>query len=578
MTSSVISFSARPSRLPAGRLFSVVIALTLGAVTTSPAHAARGTPNRVPLVASDAPSNFSPYFEVETIPLPEGSLSVDGLAVMPDGRVVVTFYRGWVCFYDPKTKKWSTFAEGLHTPLGVLPLSNRELLVMQMPELTLLVDTDGDGKADRFQTKSDHFGLSTNYAEFAFGPVMDRQGNLFYSLGTGSNQARPMTLTNEVRGFFNPLGAVSRMTSPVAYRGWIMKVTPDGKTIPYACGFREPNGLGIDPQDRLFAIDNQGDWVGASALYKVEQDHFYGHAPDLIWRGDFQGGISAIDTPVEELDRLRTRPAVVFPYGDMSNSPTQPLWDTTGGKFGPFTGQAFLGEMNQRYLMRVMLEEVDGQTQGAVSPFLNDPNNPKLHRGNNRLAYDADGGLWVGQTFHDAWTGEEGLQRITWKGVVPLEVSAMKLTDDGFELAFTRPVNPEVAGNVATYAMKTYFYNYHEQYGSDKYDNHPVGITSAVVSADHRRVTLHLDNLEAWRLYDLSLQGVVSEDGQHALLSPWVVYTVNHLLHNTPPPRAPLPHAPSTDRKVPQYPTPDRSTAGIKSVGGPQEFKPLPDN
>jgi glucose/arabinose dehydrogenase len=536
-------------------------------------------PNRVPLVASDAPSKFSQYYDVETIELPPGSLSVDGLAVMPDGRIAVAFYRGWICFYEPKTKKWTTFAEGLHTPLGILPVSNSELLVMQMPELTRLVDTDGDGKADKFETVSDHFGLSTNYSEFGFGPVKDRQGNLFFGLGTGSNQARPMTLTTEVRGFFNPLGSVSRMTSNVPYRSWIMQVTPDGKTVPYASGLREPNGLGFDPQGRLFSIDNQGDWVGASALYPIQTGGFYGHAPALLWREDFQGGRDPINTPVEELDALRTRAAVVFPYGDMSNSPTQPLWDATGGKFGPFAGQAFLGEMNQRYLMRVMLEEVDGVMQGAVSPFLNDPQNPKMKRGNNRLAFDADGGLWVGQTFHEAWTGEDGLQRITWKGVVPLEVAAMKLTADGFELTFTRPVNAEVASNPASYAMKTYFYNYHEAYGSSKYDNHPVAVTSAVVSADRKKVTLHLDALEAWRLYDLTINGVVSADGQHELLSPWVVYTVNHLLQNTPPPRAPIPRdLPANDRKNPTYPTPSRGPAGVKSIGGPQDFKPLPSN
>mgnify|MGYP003327267743 CR=1 FL=1 len=39
--------------------------------------------------------------------------------------------------------------------------------------------------------------------------------------------------------------------------------------------------------------------------------------------------------------------------------------------------------------------------------------------------FDADGGLWVGQTYHEAWTGEDGLQRITWKGVVPLEVAPL---------------------------------------------------------------------------------------------------------------------------------------------------------
>jgi hypothetical protein len=557
----------------------VLVALATSEIHAAQARGARGAAPAAVTIDPNAPSKFSKYYSVETIELPPNTISLDGLAVMPDGRIAVAFYRGWICFYDPKTKKWTTFAEGLHTPLGILPVSNSELLVMQMPELTRLVDTDGDGKADRFETVSDQFGLSGNYHQFGFGPVKDRQGNLYFGLGNGSNQARPMTLTTEVRGFMTPFGASSRMTSDVAYRGWIMQVTPDGKTIPYASGVREPNGLGFDPQGRLFAIDNQGDWVGACALYHIEQGHFYGHAPSLIWREDFQGGQSPILHPVEKLDALRTRAAVVFPYGDMSNSATQPIWDTTDGKFGPLTGQTFLGEMNQRYLMRVMLEDVDGVVQGAVTTFLNDPASPKLHRGNNRLAFDAEGGLWVGQTFHEAWTGEQGLQRVTWTGVVPLEVAAMKLTDDGFELSFTRPVNPEVAANPASYAMKTYFYDYHEAYGSNKYDNHPVAITSAVVSADRKKVTLHLEALEAWRLYDLTLKGVVSDDGQHELLNPWVVYTVNHLLHNTPPPRAPLPSQPAlNDRKTPTYPTPDRGPSGIKSIGGPQNFKAPPAN
>jgi hypothetical protein len=513
-------------------------------------------------------ASITDYYDVETIVLPEGNPSADGIAVMPDGRVVVSFYSGSVSFYDVSTKTWSTFAEGLHSPLGVLPLSNREVLVMQMPELTLLVDRDGDGKADLYKTVSDYFGLSGNYAEFAFGPVRDAQGNLFFSLGTGSNMGAP--LTNEVRGFFNPLGSWGRMTSPVAYRGWIMKVTPDGKTIPWASGLREPNGLGFDPQGRLFAIDNQGDWVGTSSLYRIEQGKFYGHVPDLIWREDFQGGKQPLDVPVAELDKLRTRASVMFPYGDMSNSPTQPTWDNTAGKFGPFNGQAFLGEMNQQYLMRLMLEDVDGQTQGAVTPFLRDTSNPRLNRGSNRFAFDRNGSLWIGQTLHRGWVGQAGIQRVTWKGVIPVDVISMKVTEDGFDLAFTRPVNPETAGNPASYAMKTYFYNYHEDYGSPKYDTRPVVITAAKVSADRKSVRLTLDKLEAWRLYDLTMSGIVSEDGQHPLLSNWVVYTLNHLLKNTPPPPAPIARPP-TQRRTPRFPSPT-----MQSIGGPQDFKPLP--
>lgn len=546
-------------------LFSGVIAATAPAIDPVLASA-QDTPATPAGPATTA--SVGDYYEVETIPLPAGDPSADGIGVMPDGRVVVSFYNGTVAFYDVQSKTWSTFAEGLHSPLGVLPISNREVLVMQMPELTLLVDRDGDGRADLYKTVSDHFGLSGNYAEFGFGPVRDAQGNLYFSLGTGSNMGAP--LTNEVRGFLNPLGSWGRMTSPVPYRGWVMKVSPDGRTTPFASGLREPNGLGLDPRGRLFTIDNQGDWVGTSSLYVIQEGRFYGHVPDLVWREDFQGGKQPLDVPVPELDRLRTRPAVMFPYGDMSNSPTQPTWDTTNGRFGPFAGQAFLGEMNQQYLLRVMLEDVDGQTQGSATPFLRDTRNPLLNRGNNRFVFDQEGNLWIGQTLHRGWIGQVGVQRVRWKGVVPLDVVAMKLTEDGFELTFTRPVNANIAGKTTSYTMQTYFYNYHEEYGSAKYDTRPVTITSAVVSEDRLRVRLTLDSLEAWRLYDLTMHGLVSDDGEHQLLSSWIVYTLNHLLKETPPPPTPLTRPP-TRRRTPRFPSDN-----MQSIGGPQNFLPLP--
>src|SRR5688572_26786862 len=125
------------------------------------------------------------YYEIETIALPEGAKNVDGIAFLPDGRLVCCFHAGQVYIYDVSAKKWTLFADGLHMPLGVLPLSDTEILVMQIPELTRLRDTNGDGRADEFETVSDAFGLSGNYAEFAFGPVKDAEGNLFFGLGTG---------------------------------------------------------------------------------------------------------------------------------------------------------------------------------------------------------------------------------------------------------------------------------------------------------------------------------------------------------------------------------------------------------
>ncbi len=506
------------------------------------------------------PVTMRDYYRIESLALPAGEFSADAVAFLPDGRMMIAASLSRLYTYDFGSGTWTLFADGVHTPLGLLPESDTAVLMMQRPELTRVRDRDGDGRADAFETVSDAFGVSGNYAEFAFGPVRDAAGNLFYSLGTGSHYGAP--LTNEVRGFYSEFGAWGRMNSPVPYRGWILRVSPDGETRPWAVGFREPNGLGIDPAGRLFCIDNQGDWVGASAIFHITEGGFYGHVPPLSWHPDFAGK-QPLDTPPAELDRRRTRAAVVFPYGDMSNSPSQPLWDTTDGGFGPFGGHMFIGEMNHSRIMRVMMEEVDGELQGAVTPFFEGQG---LHLGNNRLAWAPDGSLWVGQTKHEAWVGESGLQRLVWRGVVPMEVEAMTLTAMGFDLRFTRPVDPASVGDASALAVQSYFYNYHENYGSPKMDLRDVAVSAVELQDDGRTVSVTLAELEPWRIYDFRLSGVRSVDG-HPLVNEWIVYTLNRLRGGQTPPPPPPVEVEIRPRREPTVPE-----GSVRGIGGPQEF------
>ena len=119
--------------------------------------------------------------------------------------------------------------------------------------------------------------------------------------------------------------------------------------------------------------------------------------------------------PPAEFDAQRKRAAVLFPQGSMANSPTQMLTDTTDGKFGPFSGQLLVGEMNRPRILRVLVDEVAGQTQGACLPFIDGGG---LHRGMHRFAFAPDGSLWTGST-HLSWAGGSGLQRVTWTGKPP---------------------------------------------------------------------------------------------------------------------------------------------------------------
>ncbi|WP_343701053.1 c-type cytochrome [Chitinophaga sp.] len=485
-----------------------------------------------------AGSIFAQSYKVETIPMPEGlTAEVGAIEFLPDGRLIAGFTRGEIMTYQPATKQWKLFAEGLHDPLGILVVSRSEVLVMQRPELTRLRDTDGDGVADLYETVTDDFGISGNYHEFNYGPVKDKAGNLFIALNASSpgGSMRP-----EVRGAIRPEGrdgadGQKQMFSAVPYRGWVMKLTPSGKLLPYASGFRSPNGIGFDLAGNLFVTDNQGDWIGTSPLLHVKEGGFYGHPASLVWKKGWSKG-SPFALPVALLDSMRTKPAVLFPHGIMANSPSQPLCDITRGKFGPFAGQLLIGEMNQGRIVRVMLEKVDGELQGACVPFLDGQG---LRKGNNRLAFAPDGSLYVGQNAH-GWLGDLGIQRIVYTGTTPLDVHSMKITRQGFDLTFTLPVDAATARNAANYSMRHYNYNYHKKYGSHQMHLDSVPIKRVMLSPDRKRVSIILNSLQAGYVYELKLANIRTTSGKE-LQNKLVCYTANRLLpDNTPAVKTPV--------------------------------------
>ena len=122
---------------------------------------------------------FKESYRVETIEMPKGlSGQTGGIDFLPDGRMVACFVRGEVMIYNLQTKEWKLFAEGLLLPLGILAISNSEVLVMQLTNLMRIKDTDGDGHADLYENATSDFGVSGNYHEFNYGPVKDKSGKV----------------------------------------------------------------------------------------------------------------------------------------------------------------------------------------------------------------------------------------------------------------------------------------------------------------------------------------------------------------------------------------------------------------
>ena len=471
-------------------------------------------------------------YRVETIPGPRGiEPEVSAIAFGHDKRLYATFRRGYIYSYEPQSKRWHRFAEGLHTPLGIaIGDKPGEFLVAQVPELTRVADTDVDGRADLFETLSDGWGLSGNYHEFIAGPVMDREGNLYVSLGLASGNADPRPpvrgeLTRRPRKAEQPIeGKVNRIGhySPILYRGCAVQIRPDGSARAFSCGFRQPNGIVANPQGEIFASDNQGDWVGTSPIHHVTEGAFHGHPASLHWHPEFLGA-DPVTQDVAELDRRRKRPAILFPQGDMGGSSAGQAFAPPG--FGPYEGQMFVAEWTYPRVLRVDLERVRGVYQGAAFHFIEGNG---LRMANNRLAFSPDGrSLYVAQTSR-IWGSTEGLQRIVWEGREPFDILTMRLARDGFELTFTKPVDPRDAGDPARYGLTRYYYRYHAAYGSPKTKITPVEVLSAKVSDDGLNVKIEVHDLREGWLYDLRPTTIRSRDGE-PLATSMAAYTLNRL-------------------------------------------------
>ena len=470
--------------------------------------------------AEAAPYTFS---DIPNPPRMEGK--VGGVDFTPSGKLAACFHRGDLWLYSPNDGTWKQFAEGLQEPLGLVAISDSEFLVVQRPELTRLVDEDGDGWADLYRTVCDDFGMSGNYHEFAFGPAVGPDGDWFISLNTASNGAG---IYDEVRGEFREIGRPGRMYACVPYRGWTLRVDADGSMEPWAMGFRSPNGIGFDHSGRLFVTDNQGDWLGTSKVYHVEKDQFYGHVTSLVWKEGVTE--SPLKWDVERLDAMRRKASFLLPHGELSNSPTQPIPFPEDGSFGPFEGQLIIGEMNYPHLIRAMPDVVHGNVQGAVTKFLGDT---EMRRGAHRFTWGPDGALWLGHTFRArGWIGDKGLQRVAWTGETPTEVQWMRLTEDGFELTFTRPMDREALAKAETYQFTRFYYEYHQAYGSNRFDVASVSVTEIEVSADGKTVGLTLPEQLPGYVYKLTLDGLSDENGA-PVLNPNLYYTLNYRFDGT---------------------------------------------
>lgn len=490
------------------------------------------------------------YYKIATVPSPEGVLlEVGGLATLPDGRVALCTRRGDVWVLENATSRdaspgYTLFATGLHEPLGLAYRANA-LYAAQRGELTKLVDSDGDGKADIYETVY-AWPISGHYHEYSFGPKIAPDGSFFVTGNVAFGDQEWW-----------------RGESKRPWRGWTMKIHPDGVMEPWASGMRSPCGLGMIDGE-FFYDDNQGDWMGSGGIWHVRKGSFTGHPAGLAWSSlpnspvkitaeQFRSRVDerrikaasgnyikpeniADEKNPNVLFALRdelpglTIPSVWLPHGILGISNSEILQDGTDGKFGPFAGQIFVGDQGQSKIMRVVMEEVKGELQGVAFDFRSG-----FQSGVLRMSWGQDGSLFVGETnrgWGSAGTTSSGLQFLKWTGEVPMEMKTVRAMPDGFEIEFTKAVEKNSAEDIASYGGRSFIYKYHPVYGSPIINESKLVVKGVKVSDDGMKVRIVVDNLRQYYIHELNVDGIRSRTGLPVLHAS-AYYTLNNIPEGT---------------------------------------------
>jgi hypothetical protein len=429
------------------------------------------------------------YYRAVDIPIPPGMVIEAGaFTVLPDERLAIGTRHGDIYLlsgYDDEKPNptYHLFAEGLDEIFG-LAYRDGAFYVSQSCELTRIKDTNQDGKADRFEVVSDAWGYA-NYHEYAFGSKFDPEGNLYVALGLSSSYY-----------------------SRALFRGWAMKITPQGETIPIASGMRSPGGIGFNEHGALFYIESQGPWNSACSLKAIEPGSFLGHtisynwypyAPSMGPRPPEPKSGSRIIIEKEKVKQLAPY-AVIFPYIRMGRSITGFVIDDTQGKFGPFEGQMFLGDYTLSIVMRATTEQVNGVWQGACYPF-----REGLSTGILNVQFTPRGRLLTGGT-NRGWPVRGikpfALERLDWTGKTPFEIKKITINPDGFRITFTQPVDRITGLDPAAYQVTTFTHIYHAGYGGPEVDQTAPSVTSVELAEDGLQADIVLDKMTLGHVHE----------------------------------------------------------------------------
>lgn len=458
-------------------------------------------PNDLPALPNPPPLKIDvvPGYEAVWLPLPAGEMPT-GLGWMSDGALLFASLKGRVFAArdtngDGLEDTLAPLSDDLATPYGLAAAmqGDREVIdVITKSALVRLHDDDRDGFYERQEIVADGWGHTDDYHDWAVGLPSTGDGGYFVAL---------------------PCMQDDRDEAKARLRGQALKLTPREptkedprrfKVEPFCGGLRFPMGLAVDRHGELFATDNQGNYNPFNELNHLQAGKRFGFINKNERSPDFH---PPTESPAVEIPHPWTRSVNGICFLDTPEA----LRAKSAPLFGPFEGHLLGCEFNQRALIRMSLEKVDGVTQGAAYPLSIQPDDPNVptFEGPNVVAVAPDGDIYVGNLRDSGWGGGQNtgsIVRLVRQGDLPLGIAEVRAEHDGFTVLFTGPVDAAAAKKKANYVIERYRRESTPQYGGDDIDRGTVRVKSVEPATDGRSVRLHCEPMVAGFVYELHLE------------------------------------------------------------------------